>query len=191
MEVVVLQDSKDIERELAKSLKKLAVEKPFEKITIKQIADGAGVIRVTFYNHFQDKYDLLAWIVQRDIFVPVRILLSNLMYRQALILIFTNMLQDKEFYMSVEKITGQNSFAEIVEECVETLILDILEERGAAGKKRIHPWMTPRNIAKYYANSMCYVLLGWIRSGMEIPPEEMAAIYEDLGSHSMREVLYD
>ena len=48
------------------------VKTPFEKITIKQITDGAGVIRVTFYNHFQDKYDLLEWIVATEILDPVR-----------------------------------------------------------------------------------------------------------------------
>ena len=55
-----MEDKRDIEKALARSLKKLVISNPFEKITIKQIADGAGVIRVTFYNHVQDKYDLLA-----------------------------------------------------------------------------------------------------------------------------------
>ena len=184
-----MQDSRDVERELAQSLKKLAVEKPFEKITIKQIADGAGVIRVTFYNHFQDKYDRLAWIVRRDIFNPVKILLSNLMYRQALILIFTNLRRDRDFYMRIEKIEGQNSFSQIVEECAEKLILDLLRERGIDEDLKISPQMTPEYISRYYANSMCYILLDWIRNGMTESPEEMATIYAHLGSHSIIDLL--
>ena len=39
---------------LAESLELLMQEKPFDKITIKQICDRAGVIRATFYNHFED-----------------------------------------------------------------------------------------------------------------------------------------
>ena len=46
---------KDIEGLLADSFKELALEKPIEKITIREITDRAGVIRVTFYNHFQDR----------------------------------------------------------------------------------------------------------------------------------------
>lgn len=184
-----MQESRDVEWELAKSLKKLVIEKPFEKITIKQIADGAGVIRVTFYNHFQDKYDLLAWIVERDIFKPVKILLSNLMYRQAMILIFTNMRKEKEFYTRVEKLTGQNSFSEIVTRCAEELILDLLHERGVTGSGESFPYMTPEYMARYYANSMCYVLMDWIRSGMETSPEDMSIIYAYLGSHSIQELL--
>ena len=90
-----LEGKRDIEKALANSLKELVVKMPFEKITIRQIADGAGVIRVTFYNHFQDKYDLLAWIVRSEILDPVRILVSNQMYRETLILIFSNLLRDK------------------------------------------------------------------------------------------------
>ena len=78
-----MEEKRDIETKLAVSLKGLVTKIPFEKITIKQIADGAGVIRVTFYNHFQDKYDLLAWIVRREILDPVRILISNRMYRES------------------------------------------------------------------------------------------------------------
>lgn len=42
---------------LAESLKELTIKQPIEKITIKEITDKAGVIRPTFYNHFQDKYE--------------------------------------------------------------------------------------------------------------------------------------
>ena len=45
------EEKKDVELALAESLKSLVVRTPFDKITIKQITDGAGVIRVTFYNH--------------------------------------------------------------------------------------------------------------------------------------------
>ena len=58
---------------LADSLKALMLnEKPFDKIKIKDITDRAGIIRPTFYNHFQDKYELLEWIFYNDIIASVR-----------------------------------------------------------------------------------------------------------------------
>ena len=48
---------------LAESFKELTLKQPIEKITIKEITDKAGVIRPTFYNHFQDKYELIEWII--------------------------------------------------------------------------------------------------------------------------------
>ena len=50
-----MQQKKEVKTLLAESFKELALEKPVEKITIKEITDRAGVIRVTLYNHFQDK----------------------------------------------------------------------------------------------------------------------------------------
>ena len=41
---------------LCESLRGLMLKRPFEKITIKNICDETGVIRATFYNHFEDKY---------------------------------------------------------------------------------------------------------------------------------------
>ena len=125
----VTEEKKDVELALAESLKSLAARTPFEKITIKQITDGAGVIRVTFYNHFQDKYDLLGYIVRREILEPVRILLRNSMYREALILIFSNLRKDSAFYQKAYKIEGQNSFEEITENCIYELLLELFSER--------------------------------------------------------------
>ena len=44
---------------LAENLRVLMTRKMYEKITIKQICDETGVIRATFYNYFDDKYDCL------------------------------------------------------------------------------------------------------------------------------------
>lgn len=56
---------------LAESFKELTLKQPIEKITIKEITDKAGVIRPTFYNHFQDKYELLEWIIMTQIIEPI------------------------------------------------------------------------------------------------------------------------
>ena len=120
------EEKKDVEQALAESLKELVLKMPFEKITIKKITDGAGVIRVTFYNHFQDKYDLLGYIVQKEILEPVGILLGNNMYKEALTLIFANLRKDSAFYEKAVRIEGQNSFEEITEECIYKLLLDLM-----------------------------------------------------------------
>ncbi len=47
---------------LAESLKELSARKSIDKITVKEIVQNCGFTAKTFYNHFQDKYDLIAWI---------------------------------------------------------------------------------------------------------------------------------
>ena len=112
----------DIDRLLMDSFKKLVLKVPVEKITIKEITDEAGVIRPTFYNHFQDKYEVLERIVKEEILMPVKPLLDNGMVREAIFLIFTNVLKEKDFYCHLSGMEGQNSFASIVKNSVQQLI---------------------------------------------------------------------
>ena len=74
---MAVQVHNEVDRKLADSLKKLAASHPIEKITIKDITDEAGVIRPTFYNHFQDKYELLEWIIGVDLLQPIFPLLHH------------------------------------------------------------------------------------------------------------------
>lgn len=48
---------------IAEVMKKLLSKKPIEKIRVTEICQEAGIERPTFYYHFKDKYDLMAWIV--------------------------------------------------------------------------------------------------------------------------------
>lgn len=46
---------------LAESFREIADKKPVDKITVVDIADNCGYSTTTFYRHFRDKYDLIAW----------------------------------------------------------------------------------------------------------------------------------
>ncbi|MDO4621057.1 MAG: TetR/AcrR family transcriptional regulator C-terminal domain-containing protein [Lachnospiraceae bacterium] len=183
-----MEERRDIEQDLADSLKRLALTIPFEKITIRQITDGAGVIRVTFYNHFKDKYDLLEWIIQTEILTPVGILLNNHMYRDALILIFSNLQKEKDFYTHVVNLEGQNSFQDIVRNSIRKLLLELFTVQALHSAEK-HPWLTSDYLAAYYAESMTFVVINWIKNGMTISAEEVSTIYEYIARRSMWDVL--
>ena len=57
---------------LAESFKELLIKGSFDKITIKMITDQAGVIRPTFYNYFQDKYEVMEWLLETEVFQHIR-----------------------------------------------------------------------------------------------------------------------
>lgn len=173
---------------LAESFKELALKHPIEKITIKEITDRAGVIRPTFYNHFQDKYELLEWIISTELLEPVEPLIQNGMVNEALVLLFTKIENDREFYTRASRLEGQNSFEAIAKTCVERVLLQVIRDFGK-GKQQKYIWLTPERIAEYYAQSMCYVLLAWIKSGMTIHAKEMAEIYHYIIKRSMDDIL--
>ena len=179
-----MEDKRDIEKALARSLKKLVISNPFEKITIKQIADGAGVIRVTFYNHFQDKYELLEWIVREELVNPALPLIDNGLVKEGLTFIFTAMEKEKTFYTRAAKIEGQNSFAEMIYICAKEMILSHMnvEEVQAKGK---YSWVTPDLVAEYYAKSLCVVVMRWVESGMKVPANEFVDVFMSLAQEPL------
>lgn len=175
---------------LAQSFKKLACEQPVEKITIKQITDGTGVIRPTFYHHFSDKYGLLEWILVQDILLPIQPLVENGMINEAMQIIFSKMQKEKDFYMCVGRMEGQNSFREMVEIGIRSLLTGMIEEK-MKGKVLKNQWLTPERIAAYYSQTMTYIMMTWIESGMEISPEELVEVYGFMITRSLADVLAD
>lgn len=182
------QGKSTIDTLLAESFKELARKQPIEKITIKEITDKAGVIRPTFYNHFQDKYELLEWVITTELLEPVVPLLQNGMVNEALLLIFSGIEKEKEFYTRASRLEGQNSFGSIAQSCTQKVILKVIE-RTSVGKKPKYIWLTPERIAEYYAQSMCYVIISWIQSGMTISARELVEIYDYIMKRSMDDIL--
>lgn len=182
-----MQPKKDVKLLLAESFKELVLEKPLEKITIKEITDRSGVIRVTFYNHFQDKYELLEWICREEIVNPIRILLWNKMEREALTFMFTSILKNREFYGNVAKLEGQNSFESIVRTCIMEIVKDYIQDHKN-GNKGKYSWLTPEWVAQYYSQNMVFILMSWIRDGMRVSPADMVDMYEYVANHSMMDL---
>ncbi|MCR5100463.1 MAG: TetR/AcrR family transcriptional regulator C-terminal domain-containing protein [Butyrivibrio sp.] len=53
---------------IAGVMKELMMKKPLEKIRVTEICRVAEIERPTFYYHFKDKYDLVAWIFFNEAF---------------------------------------------------------------------------------------------------------------------------
>ena len=46
---------------LAESFRELAADRAIDKITVQEIVSNCAYSSATFYRHFKDKYDLIAW----------------------------------------------------------------------------------------------------------------------------------
>lgn len=58
--------SRNTEKMLADSLKRLLKKMPLEKISIRKLTEDCGVNRKTFYYHFDSLDDLLGWMLETD-----------------------------------------------------------------------------------------------------------------------------
>ena len=166
---------------LAKSFKYLVLKRPIEKITIKEITNLAGVIRPTFYNHFQDKYELLEWIIKKELVEPIRQKYGNARSEEALMALFGSILKSADFYSRARRLEGQNSFESIVFHCVkEELSLTLGDRKTELPKEEL---------IRYYAHSITYLILRFIDDGMKKSPEEMVELYRFVKNHSFEDLV--
>ena len=67
LEIIFNVEKQTTKELLAESLKDLSQTKSVDKITIKELTKNCGLTSPTFYNHFRDKYELMAWIYNQEV----------------------------------------------------------------------------------------------------------------------------
>lgn len=87
---------------IADKMKKIMAKKSLDKIRVTEICREAEIERPTFYYHFKDKYDLVAWIFFNDAFKTDVISIESAAKGM------NQMRKDYLFYKSAYEDTSQN-----------------------------------------------------------------------------------
>lgn len=159
-------------RALAASLKNLLLQKPLNKITINDITEECGISRMTFYYHFKDIYDLVAWICVED---AARALEGKKTYgtwQEGFLNIFHAVQANQPFIMNVYRFVSWERIEQYLNPLIHSLLLGVVEEKAAGmpvGQAE------QQFIADFYEYAFIGVMRKWISSGMK---EEPAAIVE-------------
>lgn len=146
----------------------------FDKITIKMITNEAGLIRPTFYKHFQDKYEVLEWIFRTGVEENVNLLLHNGMEEEAILMLCRCLGRDRRFYRRALMMEpGPNSFEQILFRYLRSCFLSLtsLIQLGPAGR---NPFLSQERLAEYYAGSLVQLLRQYLLSEEEHSAEEIA-----------------
>ncbi|WP_323091011.1 TetR/AcrR family transcriptional regulator [Allobaculum sp. JKK-2023] len=160
--------SKITKNALSASLKKLLLQKPFDKITVTDITEDCGLNRMTFYYHFQDIYDLLEWTCQEEARKYLKKKNTYDTWQEGYLNIFYGVLDNKEFVLNVYHSVRRENIEQYLNRVVNDLLLEVVEERAAN--------MTVREkdkifIAEFYQYSFVGTMLEWIATGMKEKPE--------------------
>lgn len=169
---------------LLDSLVSLIIEKGFDAVSVKDIADRAMVNRTTFYNHFEDKTDLLERGMEevldnlRDLdSTPNPDAAAALQDDppQALVAMFRHVAANEKFYAAMLGPNGVPGFAARLRKDSEVIIRERLE--FLASRSREKP-SVPLEIAIQYAvSSYTGIVSWWLEQHMPYSPEEIARYY--------------
>ena len=159
-------------RKMADALKDLMQNTAFEKITVSDVTDAANIHRQTFYYHFQDRYELLDWLLYYDLLYP---LLTDLTFDnmyERIEAMFTKMLEDKKFYQNALKIDSDD-LTKYISRVATEQFTGIVKEFGR--KTGIEGIDHERDIviAEFNGYGITGVVLSWANRGMKESPEVM------------------
>ena len=125
--MIVPQTTKKL---LAESLKDLAKFKTVNKITIKELTKNCGLTPPTFYNHFRDKYDLMAWIYNQKVEASIKNFGRGDSFEDVICKWMEIVLEDENFYTNLLKnAVGQNSFRYTTNDYAINLLAEWIKTR--------------------------------------------------------------
>ena len=173
---------------LADSFKELAETKPINKITISNITDNCGLTQPTFYRHFKDKYDMIAWIYVSDAKeIMGQIGTNGYTWRDTLL--------DGARYFSDHRVSalnalkhtsGRDSFLALMEQVnTELLCTEV--------RKKLMTEHMPQDILtmiKIYCYGTVRYTCEWLLDEMPISRETYAEVLERSLPESLRAYLY-
>jgi AcrR family transcriptional regulator len=176
----------------------LIVEKGFDAITVKDIAERAMVNRATFYRHFEDKYALVTHIFKEavadmlievgppekniDIFVNFNEAsseTSDAKMRAAIAIMtrfFKYFAKNEKLYRSLLGKNGSSWFSTQMRDYLSKMWLQRIHSMKLPLQKKTDARysMSPEMATVCLAQSVIGMITYWLESGMSETPEEMA-----------------
>lgn len=114
----------------AEHLTEMLKDTTFDKIRVTELVKRSGTTPPTFYYHFKDKYELVAWMYLRDFSDVVGY--EDAEYSpERLARIMQKMEEKRPFYKKVFASDSQNSIAAYIQNLGLALAKDALEQAGA------------------------------------------------------------
>lgn len=166
-------------KKMADALKELIRTESFEKITVSDITDKCCVHRQTFYYHFQDRYELLDWLLYNELFIPLSDGFTFDNMYDKLLNMFSTMYADKKFYQHALKINSDDItrfVGNIVTEEFKRIIKCLGKDNG------INPVDADEEtfISEFFGYGISGVVFNWVSKGMKETPEIMIKRVERL-----------
>lgn len=151
------------------ALRKLLLTTTFNKVTVQSLVEFSNSTRPTFYYHFKDKYDLVAWIYQRQSAEIIN-KFPAIPWIDVIISLFKAMEEDYVFYSKVLKDDNQNSLVNYMVDYDVEVYTTML--RTVGGIQKIDQQLAFD--IQFHAFACVHMTRLWIMERDRETPEELA-----------------
>lgn len=168
---------------LAASMKECMKTRPLDRITVKNIAEGCGVTRQTFYRNFLDKYDLINWYFDKLVLQCFEQIGIGRTVGESLTQKFEFIVKEKAFFIEAFRSDDRNSLKEHDFELILQFYTGLL-----AGKDSMALNRDLHFLLEMYCQGSVYMTVKWVLGGMKDSPRAMSGKLVDAMPPKLAEV---
>lgn len=156
---------------LANTLMDLLEKKPFSKITVNELCEKSMIVRSTFYLHFQDKYNLLSYCLDKTS-EELDILMETHSPKDYFIVMLDNCQKNEKVLYHIFESELNEEVLEMFYQFLSRYITQCLEEKISQGALLPGPVET---MTSFYVSGLVGMVLRWIKSGYKLSKETLAS----------------
>ena len=154
------------------SFVKLLNQRPFDKITVKDIVEDCGINRNTFYYYYQDIYALLEEILEDEAVSALRAEVTYTSLQEGIVQSARFALENKRAVYHIYNSINREQLERYLLRVVGNLIQEYVSKRRSG---RSVGETDVRLITDFYKHAIVGIMMEWLERGMQDDPE--AAIY--------------
>ena len=156
---------------LGSALKALMLEKPINKITVRELTTQCGLTRHTFYNHFQDVYELLGWIYEHEVIEDFEECCKCESWREGIEIVLKYTLDNKAICLNTFHSLGREHLEKFLQTTFLQMIRGTIED---IAKGMEVPAMIKEEAADFYTYAIVGEFLKWLEGGLKEKEEDVA-----------------
>lgn len=172
---------------LAESFREIAEKKSADKITVMDVAENCGYSTTTFYRHFKDKYDLMAWEYTRGLEqIMDRVGHSEAGWKHACLECAQLFYEQRTYLMNLlQHTSGYDSFSRNMMTIHYEVLKSMIMERSDLDIMDVHLEMCVRE----YCHGAVDLSCDWIMEHYDVTPEELTQVFIDSLPNVLRRYL--
>ncbi len=167
--------SEQTKQQLADALKTLMAQKPMDKITISELTGLCGIRRQSFYYHFEDIYDLLRWMIEKEAISLLRQQEGALLWKEGLLQLFRYLEENKAVYLCALKSVGRDHIRRFFESDIYAIIHRTIEQLGEniGVGRNLDSFIDVEMLTHFYVVALAGITESWLMGEIDRTPEEL------------------
>lgn len=180
--------SEQTKNALAAALKEAMAQKPLDKITISELTGACNLRRQSFYYHFEDIYDLLRWLFEKEAISLLRQQEGALLWKEGLLQLFRYLEKNRAVCLCALRSLGRDHIKRFFESDIYAIIhLNIEQLTAEIGVQgHLDSFVDVELLTHFYVVALSGILESWLLGEIDRTPEELIQFADTMLNDQVR-----